>query len=469
MARKRKKRPLLERVLVTDIASEGKALGKVNDKVVFISNTVPGDIVDVQVTRKRKKFYEGFPVKFHYYSDIRVEPFCEHFGICGGCKWQSLPYKEQLFYKQKEVINNLSRIAKVVLPEIYPIIPSPADTFYRNKLEFTFTNKRWLTSEEIESGLEITDNNALGFHVSGRYDKVVDIKKCHLQPDPSNDIRLEIKDYALKNKMSFFDINVQKGFLRTLIIRTSSIGEVMVIISFFTDDMNARNLLFEHLNKKFPSVTSWMYVINSKANDTIMDLDICLYAGRNHIFESMGDLKFKIGPKSFFQTNFKQAFRLYSVVLEFAELTGRETVYDLYTGTGTIANFVAGQANKVVGIENVPEAIDDARENSLINKIDNTVFLSGDIKDIFNVELFEHHGHPDIVITDPPRAGMHSDVVQTLINAAADKIVYVSCNPATQARDINILDVSYRVVKVQPVDMFPHTHHVENIVLLEKR
>jgi len=469
VGRSRRNKPLLERLVITDVAAEGKAMGKIDEQVVFVTKTIPGDIVDVQVTKKRKKFYEGFPVKFHTYSDKRVQPVCEHFGVCGGCKWQSLPYSEQLFYKQREVVNNLTRIGKVELPEVMPIIGSPAETFYRNKLEFTFSNKRWLSQEELDSEEEINDREALGFHVPGMFDKVVDIKKCHLQAEPSNAIRLAIKKYALDNAIPFFDLRAKAGLLRTLMIRTTTTGEVMVVVVFFYDDERIRTELLNYLKNLFPQVTSWMYVINPKSNDTFGDLDVKLFAGRDHIFEQMEDLKFKIGPKSFFQTNSAQALHLYEITREFAGLTGKEVVYDLYTGTGTIANFVAHNALKVVGIEYVPEAIEDAVLNSEINGISNTVFMAGDMKDLLTIELFEEHGRPDVIITDPPRAGMHADVVQTILNVAPDKIVYVSCNSATQARDLSLLDIRYRVTRVQPVDMFPHTHHVENVVLLERR
>lgn len=455
--------------MVTDVAAEGKAMGKVDDKVVFVTQAVPGDIVDVQVNKKRRSYYEGFPVKFHHYSDLRVEPFCAHFGVCGGCKWQSLPYAEQLKFKEREVVNNLQRIGKVELPEVQSIMGSPAERFYRNKLEFTFSNKRWLSLEEMEREEEVENKNGLGFHIPGMFDKVVDIAQCHLMAEPSNAIRNALREYALANALPFYDLRAKAGFLRTLMIRNTSLGEVMVVLSLFQEDESARKALFDHLIGFFPDVTSWMYVINPKANDTIGDLDIQLYAGRDHIFEEMEGLKFKIGPKSFFQTNSEQALHLYQVAREFAGLSGKEVVYDLYTGTGTIANFVARQAAKVVGIEYVPEAIEDAVVNAKINQIDNTVFMAGDMKDLLTAELFEEHGRPDVIITDPPRAGMHADVVQTILNAAPDKIVYVSCNSATQARDLQLLDVRYRVTRVQPVDMFPHTHHVENVVLLERR
>lgn len=467
--RPRKNKPLLERIEITDVASEGKSLGRFDDQIVFVTKTIPGDVVDVQVTKKRRHYYEGFPVHFHTYSKIRVEPFCEHFGICGGCKWQALPYAEQLKFKQNEVFNHLTRIGKVELPRLMPIIPSPSETFYRNKMEYTFSNKRWLSLEELNSGEEVSDKAGLGLHIPGMFDKVLDINKCHLQPEPSNSIRLAVKEYAVANGLTFFDLRNKGGFLRNLIIRTSSTGEVMVVISFYFEDKKNRKGLMKHLETKFPEVTSWMYVINEKANDTITDQDILLFAGRDHIFETMEDLKFKIGPKSFFQTNSAQALNLYRIARDFAGLTGKETVYDLYTGTGTIANFVAHQAKHVVGIEYVPEAIEDAVVNSSINNIENTTFMAGDMKDLLNAELFEKHGRPDVIITDPPRAGMHADVVETILNAVPDRIVYVSCNAATQARDLNLLDSRYKVTKVQPVDMFPHTHHVENVVLLERR
>lgn len=456
-------------MVISDLAAEGKALGKINDMVVFVPLAAPGDVVDVQVTKKRKKYYEGRPVHFHHLSEIRTQPFCRHFGTCGGCKWQHIPYQEQIKFKQREVWNNLLRIGKVQLPEISPILPSPEEQYYRNKLEFTFSNKRWLTQEEMDSGEVINDKNGLGFHIPGMFDKVINIEECHLQPQPSNAIRLAIRDFAIGNNWPFFDLKAQEGFLRTLIIRTSTTGEVMVIVVFYKDDEEKRHILFRHLMEQFPEVTSWMYVINGKANDTITDLEVKLYSGRDHIFEEMEGLKFKIGPKSFYQTNSLQAYNLYKVARDFAGLTGNETVYDLYTGTGTIANFVAHKARKVVGIEYVPEAIEDAKENSAINGITNTLFLAGDMKNILTHDLFEKEGYPDVIITDPPRAGMHEDVVKTILNAAPEKIVYVSCNSATQARDINMMDIRYKVTAIQPVDMFPHTHHVENVVLLERR
>jgi len=469
VGRSRKNKPIIEKLVITDVAAEGKSLGKVSDKVVFVPLTIPGDIVDVQVTRKRSNYYEGNPIKFHHYSDIRLQPFCIHFGVCGRCKWQPLPYDQQVFYKHREVFNNLTRIGKIDLPEIPAVIPSGETRFYRNKLEFTFSNKRWLTREEIASGNEIHNSNGLGFHVQGMFDKVVDIDYCYLQPEPSNSIRLAIKEYALEQGLTFNDIRSRGGYLRTLIVRGTSTGETMVMIAFGYDDSKTRDSLFNHLKNLFPEVNSWMYVINTKANDSYSDLDVMLFEGRDHIIEEMNGLKFKIGPKSFFQTNSTQALVLYNLTKEFAGLTGSQTVYDLYTGTGTIANFVARQASKVVGIDNVTEAIESARENSRANGISNTTFIAGEVKALFNQGLLNQFGHPDVIITDPPRSGMQTEVIDTILYAAPSKIVYVSCNPATQARDLNLLDAGYRVTRVQPVDMFPHTHHIENVVLLEKR
>ncbi|WP_251621805.1 23S rRNA (uracil(1939)-C(5))-methyltransferase RlmD [Odoribacter lunatus] len=465
----RGKKPLLESVEIKKIAAEGKSIAYIDEKILFVPNTVPGDVVDVQVTRKRKSFLEGFVVKTHRLSELRVTPFCPHFGICGGCKWQNLPYDMQLKFKQQEIIDNLERIGKVKLQNVYPIIGSARTTHYRNKLEFTFSNKRFLTKEEISEGGDIERSPALGFHVPGLFDKVVDIQTCFLQAAPSDEIRNFIKEYALKNKLAFFDIRNQEGFLRTLIIRTSSTGEIMVVLAFFHEDRQAREALLDALYRQFPQITSLLYVINEKANDTLTDQEIICYKGKDHIFEEMEGLKFKIGPKSFYQTNSEQAYNLYSRTRELAGLTGKETVYDLYTGTGTIANFVANRAAKVVGIEYVPEAIEDAKVNSTLNGITNTLFYAGDMKDVLNEEFIARHGHPDVIITDPPRAGMHPDVVATILKAAPERIVYVSCNSATQARDLHLLDEQYKVMAVQTVDMFPHTHHVENIVLLHKR
>ena len=465
----RGKKPLLENIEIKKIAAEGKSIAYVDEKVLFVPNTVPGDIVDVQVTRKRKSFLEGFIVNVRKYSYIRTEPFCSHFGVCGGCKWQNLPYQLQTEFKQQEIVDNLQRIGKVELQNVSPIIGSPKTTYYRNKLEYTFCNKRFLTREEIANGQDIDRTPAVGFHVPGLFDKVIDIKKCYLQAEPSNAVRNFIRDYAIEHELSFYDIREQAGFLRTLIIRTSSTGEVMVIVTFGEENRETREGLLNALVQQFPEITSLMYVINEKMNDTITDQEVICFHGNDHIFEQMEDLKFKIGPKSFYQTNSKQAYNLYAKTRELAGLTGNETVYDLYTGTGTIANFVARNAQKVIGIEYVPEAIEDAKINSALNNIHNTVFYAGDMKDVLNEEFIRRHGHPDVIITDPPRAGMHKDVVDTILKAAPDRIVYVSCNSATQARDLALMDTDYKVMAVQAVDMFPHTHHVENIVLLHRR
>jgi 23S rRNA (uracil1939-C5)-methyltransferase len=464
-----KKKPFYEKVRIEDIGAEGKALARVGDMVVFTKLVIPGDVVDLQVTKKRKNYQEAIVTQIHEFSKDRADAFCQHFGVCGGCKWQFLPYPKQLNFKQKQVEDQLKRIGKINLPEIFPIIGSKKNTFYRNKLEFTFSDKRWLSAEEIESGKEIANFNALGFHVPGMFDKVINIEKCWLQPDPSNEIRNFIYNFSLENGYSFFDIKQKNGLLRTLIIRTSSTSETMVILSFFQNDKAKITHLLEAVKNQFPEITSLLYVINQKGNDTIHDQKILQFYGRDHIFEEMEGLKFKIGPKSFYQTNSEQAYELYKVTRNFAGLTGNEIVYDLYTGTGTIANFIAKNAKKVVGLEYIPEAIEDAKENALLNQIENTSFFSGDIKDLLNEEFIEQHGKPNVIITDPPRAGMHSDVIKTIISILPEKIVYVSCNPATQARDISLLNDYYQTTKVQPVDMFPHTHHVENVVLLEKR
>lgn len=469
MGRSKKRKPLFEEVEIIDVAAEGKALAKIDDKVLFVQHAVPGDIVDVQVNKKRKNFYEGYVTKFHKYSDIRVEPFCSHFGTCGGCKWQALPYAEQLKFKQREVENNLKRIGKVELPNIQTIIASKKDKFYRNKLEFTFSNKRWLDNDEMQLEENAIERYGLGFHVPKMFDKVVDVENCYLQDEPSNSIRLALKKYALDNALTFFDIRNHEGFLRTLIIRTTSTGEVMVIVAFYHEDIKKREGLLNFLKNEFPQITSLLYVINEKANDTISDQNIICFYGKEYIEEEMEGLKFRIGPKSFYQTNSEQAYQLYKLTRDFADLSGNEIVYDLYTGTGTIANFVASNAKKVVGIEYVPEAIEDAKINSASNNIENTVFYAGDMKDILNDDFIKENGQPDVMIVDPPRAGMHEGVVNTILKTNVPKIVYVSCNSATQARDLNILDQKYTIEKVQPVDMFPHTHHVENIVLMTLR
>lgn len=466
MAR-RNKYPLLENVLISDIGAEGKALARLENKVVFVSGAIPGDVVDIQIKRKRKSFMEGRVVRFHTYSSDRQEAVCEHFGVCGGCKWQMLPYADQISFKQKQVKDQLERIGGFKGIEVKSILGSKQSEFYRNKLEFTFSNKRWLLEEEIKEESEFKDRDALGFHIPGLFDKIVDIKKCWLQPEPSNEIRNAVKSFALEHNLSFFDIREQVGLLRNLIIRTASTGEVMVIVSFFEDNTEAIKALMDHLKDKFPDITSLQYVVNQKKNDTILDQKIICYHGRDHIFEQMEDLKFKIGPKSFYQTNSYQAYELYKIARDFADFEGNETVYDLYTGTGTIANFMASKVKKVVGIETVPEAIDDARVNAELNGIKNAEFVVGDMKDVFNDKLFEQFGRPDVIILDPPRAGIHENVVIALKKAKAKKIIYISCNPATQARDLALLADLYTIEAVQPVDMFPHTHHVENVVKIK--
>ena len=467
--RKKNKRQVFENIEVIDAGAKGKTIGKAPDgRVIFMTNTVPGDIVDVQTTKKRKSYFEGKATHFHTLSDKRVTPECNHFGTCGGCKWQHMGYEHQLFFKQKEVENNLRRIGHLELPEVSPILGSENQYFYRNKMEFSFSDSRWLTLDELQSDIIFEDKNALGFHIPGMWDKILDLEKCHLQADPSNAIRLETKAYAIKNGITFFNPRGQFGMLRTLMIRTSSTGEIMVMVQFFEDDKTKRDILMNHLAETFSEITALLYVINSKQNDTIYDQQVICHAGRDHIFEEMESLKFKITAKSFYQTNSEQAYELYKITRDFAGLTGKELVYDLYTGTGTIAQFVAKKAKKVVGIESVPEAIKDAKANAENNNIENVDFFVGDMKNVFNDAFIAANGTPDIIITDPPRDGMHKDVIQQILNIAPEKVVYVSCNSATQARDLELMKEIYKVVKVQPVDMFPQTHHVENIVLLEK-
>ena len=476
MARKKKQLPLLEQVTITDVAAEGKALARVNDMVVFVPYVVPGDVVDLQVKRKKHSYAEAVAVKFHEYSPLRSEPFCKHFGVCGGCKWQCLKYEEQIRYKQKQVTDNLVRIGKVELPEISPILGSEQTERYRNKLEFTFSNKRWLTQEEVDKDFKYDQMNAVGFHIPGAFDKVLAIDECHLMDDICNRIRNGVRDYAYEHGYTFFDLRSQEGMLRNMMIRIAededdrSIKGLMVVMQFkivAPEEEAQMKQLLQFMADTWPEITSLIYVINNKCNDTIGDLPIYVFKGDDHIIEEMEGLKFKVGPKSFYQTNSRQAYNLYKVTREFAGLTGDELVYDLYTGTGTIANFVSRKARQVIGIEYVPEAIEDAKVNSALNGIDNTLFFAGDMKDILNQEFINQYGRPDVIITDPPRAGMHNDVIDTILFAEPKRIVYVSCNPATQARDLSLLDVKYKVLKVQPVDMFPHTHHVENVVLLE--
>ena len=468
-----RKKPILEQVRVEGIAAEGKALARVDDKVVFVPGVAPGDVVDIRITRKKKSFMEGVAIHFHEYSKDRVEPFCEYFGTCGGCKWQHLPYPLQLKFKQQQVVDNMERIAKVELPEIQSIIGSKNDILYRNKLEFTFSDTRWLTKVEIENS-DALNRNGLGFHIPGRFDKVLDIEKCYLQEEPSNKIRNWLRSYAIKNGLPFYNLKTHEGYLRIAIIRTATSGQSMVILQVAQDKPEWLTPLLDALIAEFPEVTSLNYVINNKRNETFHDLPVHNYSGEPFIEEYMTiqenkpeKLIFQIGPKSFYQTNSTQAYELYKIARSYAGLTGSELVYDLYTGTGTIANFVAHQAKKVIGLEYVEAAIEDAKINSSINKITNTDFYAGDIKDLLNEAFIDNHGKPDVIISDPPRAGMHPDVIKMLLRVAAPRIVYVSCNPATQARDLALLDEKYKVVKLQPVDMFPQTHHVENVALLE--
>lgn len=470
MARKKKSLPILENIQITDCAAEGKSLARVNDMVVFVPFCVPGDIVDLQVRKKRHSYMEAVVIRFVEKSAVREEPFCEHFGVCGGCKWQNLPYDKQLEMKQRQVYEQLTRIGKVELPEFMPILGSRKIREYRNKLEFGCSNKRWMTREEIASGEPAGEMRAIGFHITGAFDKILPIHNCHLMDGLQNEIRNFIYQYAIDNDLTFFDLRQQTGLLRDVMVRNSNTGEWMVLVQFHYDEEGDRERslqLMEALADRFPQITSLLYVDNQKCNDTFGDLELTLYKGNDHIFEIMEGLRFKVGPKSFYQTNTDQAYHLYSVARQFAGLTGEEVVYDLYTGTGTIANFVARSAKKVVGIEYVPEAIEDAKVNSDINGIGNTLFFAGDMKDILTDEFIAGHGRPDVIITDPPRAGMHPEVVETILRAKPRRIVYVSCNPATQARDLQLLDRLYKVVAVQPVDMFPHTPHVENVVALE--
>ena len=500
MARKKKPLPILENITISDYAAEGKSIARVNDMVVFVPWAVPGDVVDLQVRRKKHSFMEAEVINYHEYSKVRTQPFCQHFGVCGGCKWQQLPYEEQLRMKQQQVLDQLTRIGKIALPPFRPILGSVKTREYRNKLDFGCANKRYLTKEQMRNEeLEMSNENeemrndgsrlhslkdhpAIGFHITGAFDKILPIERCHLMDGLHNEIRNAIRDYAIEHQLSFFDLRAQVGLLRDVIIRNSNTGEWMVIFQFCLpptpsgergswDDENGQKAmaLMSHIADKFPQITSLLYLDNQKCNDTIGDQEILVFKGNDHIIETMEDLRFKVGPKSFYQTNTEQAYHLYSVARDFANLTGNELVYDLYTGTGTIANFVAKRAKKVIGIEYVPEATEDAKVNSQLNGIENTLFYAGDMKDILTDDFIRQHGRPDVIITDPPRAGMHPDVVKTIVNASPQRIVYVSCNPATQARDLQMLDEHYAVAEVQPVDMFPHTPHVENVVLLTKK
>ena len=472
---KKKNLPIIENIEITGVAAEGKALVRINDIVTFVPNCVPGDIVDLQITKKKHSFMEAKVLRVVKPSKVRCEARCKHFGVCGGCKWQILPYEEQLKFKQQQIVDNLTRIGKIELPEISPILGSKHIYEYRNKLEFTCAEKRWFPWEVIEAagGLDKIDSSyGLGFHIPGAFDKVLDIEECHLMPDINNEIRNSVREYARAHNLTFYNEHTHEGLLRTLILRNNHKGELMLIVCFGEPIANHQSQItqfLEFLHKEFKEIISLLYVENLKFNDTIGDQEVHVYFGQDHIIEEMEDLRFKVGPKSFYQTNTEQAYNLYKVARDFAELTGNELVYDLYTGTGTIANFVSHQARQVIGIEYVPEAIEDAKVNSMINNIENTLFFAGDMKDILNDDFIAKYGKPDVIITDPPRAGMHEDVVNVILNAAPKRIVYVSCNPATQARDLALLDAKYRVTKVQPVDMFPHTQHVENVVQLELR
>ncbi|NLE32082.1 MAG: 23S rRNA (uracil(1939)-C(5))-methyltransferase RlmD [Bacteroidales bacterium] len=484
MTRKKKQLPMLQAVTITDVAAEGKALARVDDLVVFVPFAAPGDVVDIQLTKKKQHYAEGYVVKLITPSAVREEPFCRHFGVCGGCKWQHLPYPAQLAHKHKQVCDALERIGKQTLPPsqdghllevkdltegTYPIIGSARTRHYRNKLEFTFSDARWMSKEEMNTGETITNRNALGFHIPGMFDKVLDIDQCWLQAEPSNQIRLAVKAYCEAHDLAFFNLRRQEGLMRNLIIRTSSTGELMVILVFFKDLKQEREALLQHLSDTFPSITSLMYVVNEKCNDSLSDQEVVLFSGKDHMMERMEELSFKVGPKSFYQTNSDQAYVLYQVARKLAGLTGDELVYDLYTGTGTIAQFLAKSCKQVIGVEYVQEAIDDALINASLNNLTNTRFFAGDMKDVLTPAFVEEHGHPDVIVTDPPRAGMHEDVVKTILMAAPKRIVYVSCNPATQARDLALLNEAYRLAVVQPVDLFPHTQHVENVALLVAR
>ena len=470
MAKKNTDKIVFDHIKVLDAGAKGVSVAKAPDgKVIFIPNVVPGDVVDVQTFKKRKAYYEGKAVKFHEYSEHRVEPVCEHFGVCGGCKWQNMKYSQQLYYKQNEVLNHLLRIGKIELPEFEPILGSEKQFFYRNKMEFSFSNSRWLTEKEIVSSEDLGNRNALGFHIPKMWDKILDINKCHLQEDPSNAVRNAIRAFANDNNLTFFNPRNHGGLLRTLMMRTASTGEIMVLVQFFENDKTGRELLLDHIYEKFPQITSLQYVVNNKANDTLYDLNIKLYKGRDYILEEMEGLKFSINAKSFYQTNSDQAYELYKITRDFAGLSGIEIVYDLYTGTGTIAQFVSKNAKKVIGVESVPEAIVDAKANAVRNEITNCEFYVGDMKVVFNESFIAQHGKPDVIITDPPRDGMHKDVIEQILKIEPSKIVYVSCNSATQARDLALMDEKYKVTRVRPVDMFPQTHHVENVVLLERK
>lgn len=472
MARKKRRKKLFESLTVTDAGAKGKAVAKAPDgRVVFIDNAVPGDVADVQTYKKRKSYYQGKATDFDTLSEKRTTPVCRHFEHCGGCKWQNMAYEYQLEYKQKEVENNLRRLGHLDLPEINPIRGCETIYFYRNKMEFSFSDNRWLTPTEIESGQDFDEDEkkALGFHIAGMWDKILNIEKCHLQKDPSNAVRNSVREFAIENGLSFFNLRDQKGLLRNLMIRTSSTGDLMVLIQFYHEDKEKRELLLNHLADRFPEITSLQYIINAKPNDSIYDQEVICYKGKDHITEEMEGLQFKIGAKSFYQTNSQQAYELYKIIREFAQIREENTVYDLYTGIGSIAQFIAGQARKIIGVEAVPEAIGSAKANAKANGIENTEFFAGDMRKVLTQDFIDKHGQPDVIITDPPRPGMHKDVIGQLLKVKAQRIIYVSCNSATQARDLSLLEEAYTITKVQPVDMFPQTHHIENVVCLEKR
>ncbi|HZJ58956.1 MAG TPA: 23S rRNA (uracil(1939)-C(5))-methyltransferase RlmD [Chitinophagaceae bacterium] len=465
---RKRKNIILEKVKVDDYAAEGKSLAKVDGKVVFIESAVPGDVVDVKLFKNKKDWAEGYPIQFHEYSEERVEPFCSHFGVCGGCQWQMLPYEKQLAYKEKQVEESLRRIGKVVLPPIMPIIGSKQDKFYRNKLEYTFSNRRFLLDSELKDPSISTEENVAGFHAKGIFDKVIDIKTCYLQEEPTNAIRLAVREFARSNDYSFYDIKNHRGFLRTMQLRICTTGEVMVNIVFGQENKEKRERLLDFVLEKFPGITTLLYTINPKWNDSLNHLEPVAYHGNGYIIEKLEDYEFKIGPTSFFQTNTKQGEQLYKVAREFAELSGSETVYDLYCGTGSIGIFMSGKAKKIIGVEMIEAAVKDAKENAALNGLSlSTEFFAGDVIDICTDDFFEQHGKPDVIVTDPPRAGMHAKLVKKIIEIAAPMVVYVSCNPATQARDLRQLDEKYAVTKIQPVDMFPHTHHIENVAQLK--
>lgn len=465
--RKNRVLPIIEKVEITGFAAEGKSLARIDDKVVFVPLAVPGDVVDIQLTRSRSSFSEGKVVNFHKKSDLRIEPECKHFGQCGGCKWQMLDYKTQLEVKQKQILENFQHLGNFEFPEHYPILPSKKIYFYRNKLEFTFSNRKWLTEYSKEIDFNDLSMDGLGFHLPKMFDRILDLENCHLQQEPSNSIRMSIRNFAIENKISFYSVRKHEGYLRNLIIRTASTGDLMVILVVGYEDDTVLNSAMNHLAENFPEITSLMYIVNTNLNDTTNGMTAKLFKGNSFLMEQMEDIKFKVGPLSFYQTNSEQAYEMYKIARDYAQLTGEEVVYDLYTGTGTIANFVARNAKKVIGIEYVTEAIEDAKRNSEINKIENTSFYAGDMGKVLTPDFIKENGKADVIITDPPRAGMHETVVNQLLAMEAKRIVYISCNPATQARDIDLLKTKYKVTKVQPLDMFPQTHHVENIVLLD--